>query len=218
MVMKTGNFTASDFLPVDGSAASQCARMGRVQRFAPHTQVLTEGEFSDGVYVILQGRVKIFVSEPDGGEIVLAILGSGGCFGELTLDEGPRAASAVTLETVCCSVIPRAALRAAIAGNPDVALWVIGLLITHSRVATLLIKDLVLHDVYVRVTNLLRGLAQTCSGKSIVSERLSQQEIGHRVGASRDMVSRVFKELLAGGYIATDHRTITLLKPFPLRW
>lgn len=77
MVMKTGNFTASDFLPVDGSAASQCARMGRVQRFAPHTQVLTEGEFSDGVYVILQGRVKTFVSEPDGGEIVLAILGSG---------------------------------------------------------------------------------------------------------------------------------------------
>ena len=216
--MKTGNFTASDFLPIDDSAASQCARMGRVQRFAPNTLVLNEGEFSDGVYVILQGRVKTFVSEPDGGEIVLAILGPGGCFGELTLDEGPRAASAVTLETVCCSVISRAVLRAAITGNPDVALWMIGLLSTHSRVATLLIKDLALHDVYVRVTNLLRSLAQTVSGKSIVSERLSQQEIGHRVGASRDMVSRVFKELLAGGYIAIDRKTITLLKPFPLRW
>lgn len=212
--MKSDNFTASDSLPVDASATSRLARMGRVQRFAPHTIVLTEGDFSDGVFVILQGRVKAFVSEPDGGEIVLSVLGPGECFGEMTLDGGPRTASVITLENVSCSVIS----RAAIAGDSGCALWMIELLIARTRLATRLIKDLALHDVYVRVTHLLQSLAQERSGESVVSERLSQQEIANRVGASRDMVSRVFKELLAGGYIATDHRTLTLLKPFPLRW
>ena len=216
--MKSDNFTASDFLPVDDSATSQFARMGRVHRFATHTIVRIEGDFSDGVYVTLQGRVKTFVSEPDGGEIVLTVLGPGECFGELTLDGGPRSVSVVTLENVCCSMVSRAALRAAIAGDPDFALWMIEQLIARSRRATRLIKDLALHDVYVRVTHLLQSLAHESSGKSVVSERLSQQEIGNRVGASRDMVSRVIKELIAGGYIAMEHKAITLIKKFPLRW
>ena len=216
--MKSDNFTASDSLPVDASATSQLARMGRVQRFAPHTIVLIEGDFSDGVFVILQGRVKAFVSEPDGGEIVLSVLGPGECFGEMTLDGGPRVASVITLENVSCSVISRAALRAAIAGDPAFALWMIDLLIARTRLATTLIKDLALHDVYVRVTHLLQSLAHESSGKSVVAERLSQQEIAHRVGASRDMVNRVIKELIAGGYIAMEHKAITLIKRFPLRW
>ena len=216
--MKSDNFTASDFLPVDDSATSQFARMGRVLRFAPHTIVLVEGDFSDGVYFILQGRVKTFVSEPDGGEIVLTVLGPGECFGESTLDAGPRAVSVITLENVCCSVVSRAALRAAIAGDPAFALWMIDLLIARTRLATTLIKDLALHDVYVRVTHLLQSLAHESSGKSVVAERLSQQEIGNRVGASRDMVNRVIKELIAGGYIAMEHKAITLIKKFPLRW
>ena len=216
--MKSDNFTASDFLPVDDSATSQFARMGRVLRFAPHTIVLIEGDFSDGVFVILKGRVKTFVSEPDGGEIVLTVLGPGECFGEMTLDGGSRVASVLTLENVSCSVISRAALRAAIAGDSQFALWMIELLIARSRRATRLIKDLALHDVYQRVTHLLQSLAQERSGESVVSERLSQQEIAHRVGASRDMVSRVIKELIAGGYIAMEHKAITLIKKFPLRW
>ena len=216
--MKSDNFTASDFLPVDDSATSRLTRMGRVQWFAPHSIVLIKGDFSDGVYVILQGRVKTFVSEPDGGEIVLTVLGPGECFGEMTLDGGPRVASVITLENVSCSVISRAALRAAIAGDPECALWMIELLIARTRLATRLIKDLALRDVYQRVTRLLQGLAQERSGESVVSERLSQQEIAHRVGASRDMVSRVIKELIAGGYIAMEHKAITLIKKFPLRW
>lgn len=216
--MKSDSFTEANFLPVDASASSRLARMGRVKRFAPHTIVLIEGDFSDGVFVILQGRVKTFASGPDGGEIVLSVLGPGECFGEMTLDGGPRMASVITLENVSCSLISRAALRAAIAGDPECALWMIELLIARTRLATKLIKDLALHDVYVRVTHLLQSMAHESSGALVVSERLSQQEIANRVGASRDMVSRVIKELIAGGYIAMEHKVITLIKKFPLRW
>ena len=215
--MKSDSFTEANFLPVDASASSRLARMGRLKRFAPHTIVLIEGDFSDGVFVILQGRVKAFVSEPDGGEIVLSVLGPGECFGEMTLDGGPRTASVITLENVSCSMISRAALRAAIAGDSECALWMIELLIARTRLATKLIKDLALHDVYVRVTHLLQSMAHEPAGALVVSERLSQQEIANRVGASRDMVSRVIKELIAGGYIAMNHKAITLIKKFPLR-
>ena len=98
------------------------------------------------------------------------------------------------------------------------ALKIIALLIGRARLATDKIKDLALRDVYQRVTRLLQGLAHESSGKSVVSERLSQQEIANRVGASRDMVNRVIKELIAGGYIAIEHKAITLIKKFPLRW
>lgn len=194
------------------------ARMGRVHRFAAHTIVLIEGDFSDGLYVILKGRVKTFLSEPDGSEIVLSVLGVGECFGEMAIDGGPRSASVITLENVSCSVVSRSTLREAIARDSDLALWMMDLLIARTRMATKLIKELALHDVYVRVAHLLQGLAQECSGAFVVSERLSQQEIANRVGASRDMVSRVIKELVTGGYIAVENKAITLIKKFPLRW
>ena len=218
--MKNGDFSASDFAPLAQPAMAQLARLGRLHRFAPHTIVVTEGEFSDNAYVILQGRVKTFVSEPDGGEIVMSVLGPGECFGEMVLDGGPRSASVITLEAVSCAVVPGAALRTALTGDPALAMWMIELLIGRTRLATRLVKDLALHDVYVRVTRLLQRLATESESTGVwaVPERLSQQELAHRVGASRDMVGRVIKELLDGGYIGMEHKAITLLKKFPLRW
>lgn len=216
--MKNGHSTAPEFAPHVHPAIVKLAPLGRVHQFAPHSIVVIEGDLSDSVYFILDGRVKTFVSEPDGGEIVLGVLGPGECFGECVFDGGPRSASAMTLGLVSCTVVPRAALRTAIAGDPDLALWMIHLLIGHARLATGLIKDLALHDVYERVTHLLQGLAKECAGELAVPERLSQQEIAHRVGASRDMVGRVLKELIDGGYIAMEHKAITLNKKFPLRW
>lgn len=216
--MKNGDFTASDFASLDHPSVAKLARMGRVHRFAPHSIVVVEGDFSDSAYLILEGRVKAFVSEPDGGEIVLRVLGQGDCFGEMALDGGPRLASVITLEAVSCAVIAQATLRAALMSDPELAMWMIGLLIGRARLATHLVKGLALHNVYARVTHLLQGLAIESSGVLVVPERLSQQEIAHRVGASRDMVGRVVKELLDGGYIAMENKAITLLKKFPQRW
>ena len=216
--MKNGHFTSVEVAPPVHPAFEKLAPLGRVHRFAPHTIVVSEGDFSDSSYFILQGRVKTFVSEPDGREIVLSVLGPGECFGEAVLDGGPRSASVVTLELVSCKVVARALLRSAMAEDPQLAMWMIDVLIGRLRVATGLVKDLALHDVYARVTHLLQGMAREHAGVLAVPERMSQQEIAHRVGASRDMVGRVVKELIDGGYIAMEHKAITLIRKFPLRW
>ena len=196
----------------------QLVKLGRLRRFAPQTIFMVEGDMVDSVHIILEGRVRVFSSEPDGREIVLNICGPGEFLGEMALDGGHRSASVMALESVSCSVITRQDLRDAITRDADLALKVIALLIGRARLATAKIKGLALHDVYQRVTHLLQSLSHELAGVLVVSEKLSQQEIANRVGASRDMVARVMRELVTGGYVEMDRKLIKLTKPFPPRW
>jgi CRP/FNR family cyclic AMP-dependent transcriptional regulator len=116
-------------------------------------------------------------------------------------------------------VLTRDALRSVIAGNPDVAMNLIGTLIERARIATDNVRNLALMDVYGRVARLLLSLAvEQPDGRMIVPERLTQQDIADRVGASRDMVSRIFKDLTIGGYVTVADRQITLNRKPPPRW
>lgn len=220
VLIEIARTSAESGLPelVAGSAMHHLARLGRLHRFAANTVFMCEGDDADTFHVLLEGRVKVFSSDPHGSEIVLNICGPGEFLGEMALDGGQRSASVVALESVCSSVVSRDALREAITRDPDIALKIIALLIGRARHATDQIKDLALRDVYQRVTRLLQSLATGRDGVSVVCERLSQQEIADRVGASRDMVARVMKELVGGGYVLVEHKVITLLKKFPARW
>ena len=80
------------------------------------------------------------------------------------------------------------------------------------------LKSLALSDVYGRLVRLLNALVQEVDGKSVVPERLTQQEIADRVGASRDMIGKLMKDLVAGGYLSVEDRTITIHRKLPLGW
>ena len=86
------------------------------------------------------------------------------------------------------------------------------------RVTTGNLKSLALSDVYGRLVRLLNTLARDTDGKQVVRERLTQQEIADRIGASRDMIGKLMKDLVAGGYLAVEDRTITILKKLPTGW
>lgn len=207
--------TDADLAQVKDPGMRMLASLGWLHRMPPQTVFISEGDTADSAYVILGGRVKVFASDADGAEIVLNICGPGECIGDMALDGGPRSASVVTLDRVACAVVSRDALRRAIAGDPDFAMRLITTLIRRNRLATSKIKGLALQGVRERVHALLQGLAVEREGTRIVGERLSQTEIASRVGASRDMVSRVFKELEREGCIRMDRRQITLLEPAP---
>jgi CRP/FNR family transcriptional regulator, cyclic AMP receptor protein len=91
-------------------------------------------------------------------------------------------------------------------------------LIHRVRVTTGNLKSLALSDVYGRLARLLNALAHDVGGRQVVPEKLTQQEIADRVGASRDMVGKLMKDLTAGGYLAVEDRTITLLRKLPTGW
>ena len=196
----------------------ELASLGRVRSYPRHTVFITEGDSSDSVFVILSGKVKIFISDTEGHEMILDTQGAGDYVGEMALDGKPRSASVMTLEPSTFSVVQREPLLDEIRKRPDFALEIIGRIIDRARLATNSVKDLALLDVYGRVARLLLNMAVEKEGKLVIPEKLTQQEIAERVGASRDMVSRIFRDLTQGGYITVEHRYITINKKPPARW
>jgi len=196
----------------------ELAALGRVRTYPRNTVFITEGDSSDTVFVILAGKVKAFVSDTEGHELILNTQGPGEYVGEMALDGKPRSASVVTLEPSTFSAVQRDHLREAIRRNPDFALDIIAKVIERARESTENVKNLALLDVYGRVARLLLNLAVEADGKLRIPEKITQQEIAERVGASRDMVSRIFRDLTVGGYITVENRFVTINKKPPARW
>ncbi len=203
---------------IEDPVVRQLATRGQIRSFAKNTVFINEGDQADSLFIIVSGRVKVFVSEQQGREMILDIQGPGQYVGEMALDGRPRSASVMTLEATTCSLVTREALKAALVGNPDLAMALIEKLIDRARIATETVKHLALTDVYGRVSRLLLSLARERDGKLVVPERLTQQDIADRVGASRDMISRIFKGLTTGGYVTVTDRQITLNRRPPSRW
>ena len=194
------------------------ASSGVVRKFPKNAVLINEGEQGDSIYIVLSGKVKVFACNEAGKEIVIAFHGPGEYVGEMSLDGAPRSASVITIEPTACAVVSRAQFRDFILACPDFALHLIEKLIERARFSTASIKSLALSDVYGRLARLLQSLAEERDGRQVIAEKLTQQDIAERIGASRDMISRLMKDLVAGGYLALEDRAITILKRLPPAW
>jgi len=203
-------------LPDD--ALHRIAASGVVRTFPKSTILIAEGDVGDSLYIILSGRVKVYASNAAGREVVINFHGPGEYVGEMSLDGEPRSASVVTMEPTTCAIVNRAQFRDFLAQNPDFAQHLIQTLIRRCRGATENVKSLALSDVYGRLVRLLNALAVDQDGHHVVTERLTQQDIADRVGASRDMIGKLMKDLVGGGYLAVEDRRITILKRLPPGW
>lgn len=190
-----------------------------VRTFPKNTMLITEGErTTDSVYLIQSGRVKVFLCSADGKEVDLEVLEPGDYFGEVELDEGARSASVVAIERSRLAVIRQSEFRKFVAENPDFAMQFILKLITRTRALLKNVKGLALLDVSDRVARLLLDMATEENGKLIITEKLSKRDIANRVGATREMASRVFKDLVSSGYIELEPQKITIARRLPQQW
>ena len=211
------NETASS-PPLRDDVLHTIAASGVVRSFPKQTVLIHEGDVGDSLYIILSGRVKVYASNAAGREVVLNFHSAGEYVGEMSLDGAPRSASVLTMEPTTCAIVNRAQLRDFIAANPDFAQHLIHTLIRRARSATENVKSLALSDVYGRLVRLLNALAVEQGGNLVVHERLTQQDIADRVGASRDMIGKLMKDLVGGGYLAVEDRQITIIKKLPPGW
>ncbi len=189
------------------------------KKFPKNTIIINEGDRTDSLYVILSGKIRVFLSDEHGKEIVLDTEGAGGYFGEIALlDEAPRSASVMTVEPCTFAIISKDDFRSCLSKNPDIAINLIRELTRKIRMLTDNVKGLALRDVYGRVARTLSNLAKEENDQQVITEKLTQQEIANMVGASREMVSRIMKDLTAGGYIKIDHKRITITRKLPAGW
>ena len=154
--------------------------------------------------------------DPEGKEIVLNMQGPGEHFGELALlDNAPRSASVMTVEKTRLAAISKADFTKFLADHTDIALGLIRDLAGRVRVLSENVKNLALLDVYGRVAKTLLSLAHKRDGRLVIEKRLTQQDIANRVGASREMVARIMKDLVSGDYITIDHNHIEIKQTLP---
>ena len=160
----------------------------RVRKYRKNTQVLSRGDESDSLYIVVEGRVRIYRDDHD-KEITLDLLGPGDCFGELApLGDGPRSANAVTLTPATLRSVSKEALLSCIASEPELALRIIRLLVARLTATTDDLSSLALLDVYGRLARVLRKHARR-EGERLVVEQFSHRDLANMIGASREMVS-----------------------------
>ncbi|HXZ48338.1 MAG TPA: Crp/Fnr family transcriptional regulator [Usitatibacter sp.] len=174
--------------------------------------VLTEGEMGDSLFMIQSGKVKVFIGDEDGREIILKILGPGDFFGEMSMiDKQPRSASVTTIEPSHFLMLTHAAFERCVEQAPRIANMVMRVLAQRVREADRKIGTLALMDVYGRVASTLLELSVYNNGKLMVGEKLSQQDLANMVGASREMVNRILKDLSERGFISIESKSITII-------
>ncbi|MBW8904156.1 MAG: cyclic nucleotide-binding domain-containing protein [Betaproteobacteria bacterium] len=176
-----------------------------------NTTIMSSGDATDSLYIVLSGRLKVMMSDSEGKEVILAILGPGEFFGEMGLiDDEPRSASVVSIEPCELLSIAKRDFKRVISENSEMAMSVMRGLVRRLREADRKIGSLALLDVYGRVARLLLDMAENVNGEKIVTKRLPKQDIAKMIGASREMVSRVMKDLQTGGYIEMRGSNIVL--------
>jgi CRP/FNR family cyclic AMP-dependent transcriptional regulator len=194
------------------------AALATTRTFGKNAIIVSEGDETDSLYIVLAGRAKVFVADENGREVQLNQIGPGEYFGEVTLDGGPRSASVMALEECRCAVVKRAELSAFLERNPEFARHLVRKLAHRVRLLTESVRSLALMDVYGRVARLLLELAEERDGRLVVEESLTHRDIASRVGASREMISRIFSDLTDGGYVRKEDRHLIIMRKPPPRW
>lgn len=174
--------------------------------------ILRAGEETDALYIILSGRVKVLIPDEEGREVILTLLGAQDFVGEMgLLDDLPSSATVETIESCEMLRIPRAAFLSCLESNGEVAMQVLRNMVKRLRDADRKIESLALIDVYGRVARLIIDMAENIDGTWVVQRAPAKQEIARMIGASREMVSRVVKDLQEKNLIVTDKRKIIVI-------
>ncbi|HEY8067959.1 MAG TPA: cyclic nucleotide-binding domain-containing protein [Burkholderiales bacterium] len=188
-----------------------------MRRNAPRgSAIMHAGDPTDSLYIVVSGRLKVMMGEADGKEVILGILGPGEFFGEMGLvDDSPRSATVVAIEPCELLSISKRVFKKCLVENVEVALAVLRVVVRRLREADRKIGSLAMLDVYGRVARLLLDMSEDVNGQKVVTKRLTKQDIARMVGASREMVSKVMKDLEMSGYFEVRGSTIVLRDTMP---
>ena len=209
--------TTADFLhtvplfsSLDAEELQRFSELTREKFYPKGSVILFEDDPGDSLHIVRQGRVKVVLVGEDGREVILAVLGVGEHFGELSLiDDQPRSAHVIAMEDSTLLVLRRDDFRRRVDANPAVAWAMLVELSRRLRRADGKIGGLVLLDVPGRIARLLLDFADEGNGVTI-EKPLTHQTIANMIGASRETVSRSMADFQENGWISVERRTISV--------
>ena len=196
------------------------ARKGVPHPYRKGSVLIEEGALGDTLYLILAGRLRAFTTNlQQDRELTFGSYGPGEYLGELGLDGGRRSATVVAEEASVCVLVTRPTLEQHIAEQPAFAFELLAKVIARARAATLTARQLALNDVYGRLKWTLEAQAGPPGADGWCrAERFTHRELAAQLGCSREMVSRVMKDLERGGHVRAEAAGWWLKPPLPARW
>ena len=208
------------FKELDETELIAVAALTKTRKATKNTFIINEGDDENCMYIIKQGTVNVVVANEEGKEMILTTLRPGDQFGELSLlDAQPRSASVISNEKCEFLVIHKAPFYKLLEENPVISINIIKFLCAKVRFITFIAEGLALRDVYGRLVKLLLDISETNEqGEQVVPIPLTHKDIALRVGSSREMISRILKELETGKYVTIENKIIKINKKLPLSW
>ena len=193
------------------------AELFTVRRYPKDAILVTEGDRLDVFSVVLSGRVKFFWRDDDGRQVDIAVIGPGEDFAAQSIGGEPMLTSVIALEDLRLASVPVAEFEKLLLGHPHLAVAYLKRVIALFRNSMAGRRSFSMEDVYGRITEMLLASAVETDGV-LVTERWTHADIGRRVGATREMVGRVLRELARGGYIKADGGRFIVLRKPPRHW
>jgi CRP/FNR family transcriptional regulator, cyclic AMP receptor protein len=210
------------FRALDDEAATALAATLTETRLRRGDVLFREGDTGDEAYVVTAGKVKLGRTSNDGRENLLAVLGPGQMFGELSLfDPGPRSATVTAVTDCTIQSLTHEEMLRWLSGRPDVARGLLAQLAGRLRRANDVVADLVFSDVPGRVAKALLDLSarfgRTGDDGIHVHHDLTQEELAQLVGASRETVNKALADFASRGWLRLESRSVVLLDVERLR-
>jgi CRP/FNR family cyclic AMP-dependent transcriptional regulator len=204
------------FSRLDDKALGNLEKAAIRRAYPKNTILISKGDKSDQLFVVLKGKLKVSITDASGKEIIMSLLGAGDYFGEMAMIDGEsRSATIVTTQASEVLTISRDDFHRTLMSSPELMFELLKVLARKVRIATDKLESLAFEDVYGRLVKLLIQLARPHEDVWIVEDRLTHQEIANMIGSSREMVTRILKALTSGGYISIDRKRITIKRKLP---
>ncbi|MCK5830317.1 MAG: Crp/Fnr family transcriptional regulator [Methylococcales bacterium] len=204
---------------VSDQALYELASLAKKNTFPKHAFIFNEGDETNSLFILLSGKVRVFTCDEQGKEVTLLVQTPVSYFGELALlSQEPRSASVSTIENSCCAIIAQTDFKNWLIKQPNVAFGLIQDLAGTVRRLTDKVKQLALSNVYERTIQTLLEMSVEEDTVSVIHHRPTQQELANMVGASREMVNKIMKELTKGGYIVIQDDTLRIERRLPASW
>lgn len=195
----------------------EAAGLFTVHRYPKGAILVSEGVRLEAFNFLLSGLAKFYWQDEEGRQLDITSVVPGEHFADATLGGEPALASLIALEDVRVASIPMKDFERLLLRHPKLAVAFIGRLVKRFRGRLEATRAFAMEDVYGRVTQFLLSRAVESEGR-LLTEHLTQQEIARRVGATREMVGRVLRDLTRGGYLQVERGRIAIVRKPPRRW
>jgi CRP/FNR family transcriptional regulator, cyclic AMP receptor protein len=196
------------------------AEAGVKRSYKKKSIIISEGDSGDTVFILLEGSVRIFGQDAQGREVTYGHIDAPSYFGEMSLDGGPRSASIEATSACQCAVVTRERVKTELATNPELAFELITKITSRARAATDTVRSMALKDAYGRLREVLEELAGEPDeqGHRKIKAGTTHASLSLRIGTSREMVSKILRDLEEGDYLATNKRELHIKKKLPTKW